>query len=148
MLAFQTPHNPKGPWANLTECRRNGQEKSSLYFGGIYSSTSINALTKNSTCPKYFSPQPLFDCLKNTICLSVDPRAISRAVPFGGFISSCMTQMDQYCMSGYTKVRINTYNNCTLYYCAQLKSWTRSEIVMPPFSSKAPPQLKVGWSLF
>ena len=143
LLAFQSLQNTKGPWLNLTECRRRDGEKSLLYFGGIYSvehdstlsqQVSINnILTNSTTCPKYFSPQPLFDCQNNRICLSLDERAVSYAVPFGGFISSCMPHNEQTCMEGYTKVRVNTYNNCTLFYCVQLKSWIRPTIVKPPF---------------
>jgi hypothetical protein len=142
-LIFQT-QNVKGPWLNLTECRRREGEKSLLYFGGIYSVDQdeqqqqlhvliTNPLTNSSSCPKYFASMPLFDCQNNRICLSLDEKAVSYAVPFGGFISSCMLESNQNCMEGYSKVRINTYNNCTLYYCAQFKSWNRPTIVKPPF---------------
>ncbi len=76
---------------------------------------------------------PQFDCQNNRICLSLDEKAVSYAVPFGGFISSCMHESSQVCMEGYSKVRINTYNNCTLFNCAQFKSWNRPTIVKPPF---------------
>ena len=147
ILAFQT-QSVKGPWANLTECRSGDKGKSSLYFGGMYSTSSKNPLTNDTSCPKYFSPQPLFDCQNNNICLSLDERAVSNAVPFGGFISSCMPESNQDCMQGYTKVRINTYNKCTLYYCVQLKSWSRRSIEMPPFVQKPPPHFKVGYIFF
>jgi hypothetical protein len=150
ILAFQTNNPPgsKGPWANLTECRgRNGLAvggQSKLYFGGIYSEDQDfypnrvlikNAVTGAYNCPEFFSAQPLFDCLNNRICLSENPRAISNAVPFGGFISSCMPQSSQVCKQGYSKVRINTYNACTLYYCVQLKTWSRPTLVKPPYTS-------------
>ena len=118
-----------------------GQSK--LYFGGIYSEDQDfypnrvlikNAVTGAYNCPEYFSAQPLLDCLNNRICLSEDPRAISYAVPFGGFISSCMSESNQDCMKGYTKVRINTYNKCTLYYCVQLKSASKPTLVKPPYT--------------
>jgi hypothetical protein len=147
ILAFQT-QNFKGPWANLTECRgRDGLAvggQSKVFFGGIYSEDQDfspnrvlikNVVTGAFNCPdEYFSPQPLFDCLNNRICLSEDPRAISYAVPFGGFISSCMPQSTQECMQGYKKVRINTYNKCTLYYCVQLKSWSKPTLIKPPYT--------------
>ncbi len=148
ILVFQTK-NVKGPWANLTECRSKHEGKGSLYFGGIYSTSSKNPLTNDSSCPKYFSSQPLLDCLNNRICLTEDARAISNAVPFGGFISSCMPESSQDCMQGYTKVKINTYNECTLYYCVQLKSWNRPSIETPPFIQIPPPQhFKVGQIFF
>ena len=82
-------------------------------------------------------PQELEDVQGKSNSLSLDEKAVSYAVPFGGFISSCMPDSSQVCMEGYSKVRINTYNNCTLYYCVQLKSWTRPMIVQPPFTKKA-----------
>jgi hypothetical protein len=133
ILAFQT-QDVKGPWANLTECRSRDEGQIPVYFGGIYSDSSKNPLTNDSSCPKYFTSQPLFDCQNNRICLSVDGIAVSNAVPFGGFISSCMPESSQVCMEGYTKVRINTYNECTLYYCVQLKSWKRPPLVKPPYT--------------
>ena len=147
ILAFQT-QSLKGPWANLTECRSRDISKSPLYFGGIYSDSSKNPLTNDYSCPKNFSSHPLFDCLNNRICLSLDERAVSNAVPFGGFISSCMPESSQVCMEGYSKVRINTYNKCTLYYCVQLKSWIRPSIEMPPFLKKPPPHFKVSQICF
>jgi hypothetical protein len=152
ILAFQT-EDLKGTSVNLTECRGSNTDglKSLLYFGGIYSADQsqypnrpvVNPVTGASSCPEYFSSQPLFDCLNNRICLSIEPKAVSNAVPFGGFISSCMPQSNQYCMVGYTKVRINTYNNCTLYYCVQLKSSFRPTLEKPPFStaSSSSPEL-------
>ena len=156
ILAYQIPSDIKGPWSNLTECRGTSFSssdgvKSVLYFGGIYSSDQeqypnrqvINPVTGASSCPEHFSTQPLFDCLNNRICVSIDTRAIGSAVPFGGFISSCMPQYEQTCMSGYTKVKINTYHKCTLFYCVQLKSSFRPTIVKPPFSSRElSPRLK------
>ena len=144
LLIFQTQNHDKGPWSKLTECRRREGEKSLLYFGGIYSVDQdehgqqppvliTNPLTNSSSCPKYFSSMPLFDCQINRICLSLDEKAVSYAVPFGGFISSWMPESSQVCMEGYSKVRINTNNNCSLFYCAQFKSWTRPTIVKPPF---------------
>jgi hypothetical protein len=149
ILAFQTnnPEKSKGPWANLTECRgsddRAVRSQRKLYFGGIYSEDQNfapnivkikNVVTGAYNCPEYFSAQPLLDCFNNRICLTEDVRAVSNAVPFGGFISSCMTESSQVCMEGYTKVRINTYNKCILYYCVQLKNVNMQNLVKPPYT--------------
>ena len=140
ILAFET-EDTKGPWSNLTECR--GSSESTIYFGGIYSvdkqlypsgAMIKNPVTNGPSCPEHFTAVPLFDCFNNKICLSVDKRAVVDAVPFGGFISSCMLNVNQDCPQGYAKYKVNTYNECTLYYCTQIKSWTRPGIKKPPFT--------------
>jgi hypothetical protein len=111
----------KNPKLNLTECYGSADtiEKGSFLFGGIYSDVQINAVTGAKSCPLNFQPFSLFDCKKNVICLSLLPdQAIEGAVPFGGFVSSCI--LTRRCPSDMVKMFVNSYNGCDLYYCTKL----------------------------
>ena len=133
--SHRTAFLTSNPWLNLTECvGKTSIDKGILYFGGIYSTNAVNPVTGSKSCPEYFSAHNLFDCSKNIICLSKDAeRGITNAVAFGGFISSCISQHIQVCAEGYKKIYVNAYNNCALYYCAQIKETIIPDIIAPPF---------------
>ena len=133
--SHKTAFLASNPWFNLTECvGKSAVDRGVLLFGGIYSTNAVNPVTGAKTCPEYFSAHNLFDCSKNIICLSRDAeRGVSNAVPFGGFISSCIVQHQQECQEGYRKIFVNAYNNCALYYCAQIKDMAMPDIIPPPF---------------
>lgn len=125
------------PWLNLTECYGSyAIEKGGVLFGGIYSAVSNNPVTGKKSCPENFSPVSLFDCSKNLVCLSFDfERGIENAVPFGGFISSCLPQQQSECPEGLEKVFINSYKGCDLFYCTKAKTFTMPDIFEPPFDN-------------
>lgn len=123
------------PWYNLTECFGSDSiQRGGALFGGIYSPVANNPVTGKKSCPENFTPISLFDCSKNVICLSYDfDRSIENAVPFGGFISSCLPQLQKDCAQGLEKYFVNSYNGCDLFYCTKAKIFDRPEIIEPPF---------------
>ena len=105
-----------------------------MLFGGTYSDKAINPVTGDKTCPKYFAPFSLFDCNKNQICLSLDlDNAISYAIPFFGFVSTCIPSRT----CPYEQYYITEYSGCKLYFCSSLsRSKAYPKLRKMPFSVK------------
>ena len=83
-------------------------------FGGIYTSSSINAFTGSASCPGTYMSYRLFSGV--TVCLSYNYQTDAKfAIPFGGFFS-CQSE-EQKCPNGYTQHLIEVYENCAVFYC-------------------------------
>ncbi len=125
----------KDPRLNLTECYgTDSKEKGDFLFGGIYSSKVDNVLTGQKSCPQNFVGFSLFDCNKNTICLSLDvDKVIDDAIPFGGFVSTCIPT--RKCPNDMIKLYVNSYSGCDLYYCTKLdKTKPLPQVIRMPVS--------------
>ena len=135
--------------------------KSGYIFGGLYSSVTINPLTKARSCPNYFYPLRLGE--DTHICVSDDyelGRALS--IPFAGF-ESCsagnplatksssgelrmmlgLLEVDpsnwpHRCPIGYTQHLASMEQSCEINYC--VKAGSLDEKGLPPI--KLPPYQK------
>lgn len=117
-------------------------EKYSGYlFGGLYSPTLQNPLTKSKSCPPNFIPQKLL-VTGLMVCLSKDYEAGTRfAVPFGGFFSckSGNPLMDgqRRCPPKFSQHLAAISDGCEVLYCVQSGIFTGGQLLpihLPPFT--------------
>ena len=88
----------QGYWCRATSLQQS--TSSPFLFGGYYTSTTSNPVTKMMNCPHYFMPMPFLEDVN--ICVSREYDLGSQyAIPFGGFYS---------CSTGNPYVAMNTSN--------------------------------------
>ena len=110
-------------------------------FGGVYTSKSINPVTRSMTCPNHF--YPLFIGEDLAVCVSDEYEyAYAYSVPFGGF-QSCLSgnplagsSQPKRCPKNYKHILATVDEGCEINYCAKVKSqYSIKPPVMPPFRS-------------
>lgn len=132
-------------------CVATGEVESNqgYLFGGVYTSKSINPVTRSMTCPNHF--YPLFVGEDLAVCVSDEYEyAYAYSVPFGGF-QSCLSgnplagsSRPKRCPKTYKQVLATVDEGCEINYCAQIKSqYSVKPPVMPPFRSKPGIKLNV-----
>lgn len=124
-------------------------------FGGIYTSKSINPISKSMSCPNHFYAVHIGENME--VCVSSEYElAAAYAVPFGGFVScqagnplAVSLQMrksgnltaansPKRCPKLYKKVIATVDEQCEISYCAKIKSeFSINHPVLPPYRSKS-----------
>uniref|UniRef100_A0A3P9BAC3 Macrophage-expressed gene 1 protein n=1 Tax=Maylandia zebra TaxID=106582 RepID=A0A3P9BAC3_9CICH len=135
---------------NTYWCSINGQapENSGYLFGGIYSPSLLNPLTKSKSCPPNFIPVNFFSD-GEVICMSKDYEAGTRfSVPFGGLFSCQSTnplaRNQRRCPPKFSQHLAAISDGCEILYCVQSGLFTGGElkpIRLPPFTK--PPLISV-----
>ncbi|XP_016278361.2 macrophage-expressed gene 1 protein [Monodelphis domestica] len=134
--------------------------KPGFLFGGLYTNTQRNPLTKAQTCPHFFYPLVLFEDLK--VCVSGNHEmGKSSAIPFGGFFSCRVgnplagflqgqspgmlkevfyrdspTVYPMKCPPGYSQHQAYLSEGCQILYCLQAGALFAQQLVpihLPPF---------------
>ncbi|XP_034452641.1 macrophage expressed 1, tandem duplicate 1 isoform X2 [Hippoglossus hippoglossus] len=131
-------------------CSVNGKapDNSGYLFGGIYSPSLLNPLTKAKSCPPNFVPQNFLSD-GQVICVSDDYEAGSRfAVPFGGLFSCQSTNPlagdQRRCPPKFSQHLATVSDGCEILYCVQSGLFTGGQLLpihLPPFTK--PPLLTV-----
>ncbi|XP_035763279.1 macrophage-expressed gene 1 protein-like [Neolamprologus brichardi] len=130
---------------NTYWCSINGQapENSGYLFGGIYSPSLLNPLTKSKSCPPNFIPVNFFSD-GEVICMSNDYEAGTRfSVPFGGLFSCQSTNPlasnQRRCPPKFSQHLAAISDGCEILYCVQSGLFTGGElkpIRLPPFTKR------------
>ncbi|CAI5650059.1 unnamed protein product [Oreochromis niloticus] len=124
-------------------CFFNGQtsENSGYLFGGIYSPSFLNPLTKSKSCPPNFIPLTFLSD-GEVICVSKDYETGTRfSVPFGGLFSCQSTNPlannQRRCPPKFSQHLAAISDGCEILYCVQSELFTGGElqpIRLPPFT--------------
>uniref|UniRef100_A0A3Q3RGH1 Macrophage-expressed gene 1 protein n=1 Tax=Mastacembelus armatus TaxID=205130 RepID=A0A3Q3RGH1_9TELE len=131
---------------NTYWCTVNGKapDNSGYLFGGIYSPSLLNPLTKAKSCPPNFIPLKFLSD-GQMICVSKDYETGTRyAVPFGGLFS-CQSNNPlaggrHHCPPSFSQHLATVSDGCEILYCVQSGLFTGGQlkpIRLPPFT-KAP----------
>ncbi|KAL3975714.1 acetyl-CoA acyltransferase [Sarotherodon galilaeus] len=128
---------------NTYWCSVNGQapENSGYLFGGIYSPSLLNPLTKSKSCPPDFIPLKFLSD-GEVICVSKDYEAGTRfSVPFGGLFSCQSTNPlannQRRCPPKFSQHLAAISDGCEILYCVQSENFTGGQlkpIHLPPFT--------------
>lgn len=135
-------------------------QDSGYLFGGLYSSTTNNVITKAKKCPIKFYPQR-FGPKGMYVCISDDYELGAKySLPFGGFIScsagnplamtsrkglakvsmgSGPSAMPKHCPHGYSQHLAVIDEDCEITYCTKTNSLSSQglpTIRRPPFHQK------------
>ncbi|XP_040898992.1 macrophage expressed 1, tandem duplicate 1 [Toxotes jaculatrix] len=124
-------------------CSVNGKapDNSGYLFGGIYSPSLLNPLTKEKSCPPNFiSVKFLSD--GQMICISKDYETGTRyAVPFGGLFScqsgNPLAGGQRHCPPKFSQHLATVSDGCEILYCVQSGLFTGGQllpIILPPFT--------------
>nr|XP_006634145.1 PREDICTED: macrophage-expressed gene 1 protein-like [Lepisosteus oculatus] len=117
------------------------QESSVVLFGGLYSDTLKNPITKSFGCPRGFlSFALLSDGLK--ICLSSDYQVGTHySMLFGGFFSceagNPLANGQQKCPPGFAQHSVSVSDGCQVMYCVRAGVFNDAELPparLPPFT--------------
>ena len=129
-------------------CARNTSEAQNLYyFGGIYTTSTPNPLTRTHGCPNHF--QSLKFTSKGHVCVSGDNElGRPQSLPFGGF-HSCdagnpLVKTDQAtsprsCPEGFSQHLALVDDDCEINYC--IRSGSLSNILQTPI--QRPPYMNL-----
>ncbi|XP_076126274.1 macrophage-expressed gene 1 protein-like isoform X1 [Alosa pseudoharengus] len=116
-------------------------ELSGYLFGGLYSLSRRNPLTKSMSCPPNFFPRKLL-ASGLMVCLSNDYEGGSQySVPFGGFFS-CKSGNPlagglQRCPPQFSQHLAAISDGCQVLYCVQSDVFTAEKLLpinLPPFT--------------
>ncbi|XP_036382745.1 macrophage-expressed gene 1 protein-like [Megalops cyprinoides] len=124
-------------------CSTSGKVKefSGYLFGGLYSPSLQNPLTKSHSCPPSFFPLRLLS-EGLSICLSKDYEAATRfSVPFGGMFSCSsgnpLAGGQQRCPPQFSQHMVAISDGCQVLYCVKSGVFTEGQlrpIRLPPFT--------------
>lgn len=128
---------------NTYWCSTNGEapDNSGYLFGGIYSPSLLNPLTKAKSCPPNFIPLRFLSD-GEVICVSNDYETGTRfAVPFGGLFS-CQSSNPQAegqrrCPPKFSQHLATVSDGCEILYCVQSGLFTGGQLLpihLPPFT--------------
>ena len=130
----------------------DGNTAKGYLFGGLYTSKSINPVTKSMSCPgRFFALNIAGDI---AVCVS-DEYQLSQgyAISFGGFFSCqsgnwLSSNKAKDCPQGYSRVLATIEQGCAINYCAKFKSDTSTKPPrLPPFRNKPNLKLNISQSL-
>ncbi|XP_028270551.1 macrophage expressed 1, tandem duplicate 1 [Parambassis ranga] len=116
-------------------------ENSGYLFGGIYSPSLLNPLTKAKSCPANFIPVKFLSD-GQVICMSNDYETGTRyAVPFGGLFScqssNPLARDQRRCPPKFSQHLATISDGCEILYCVQSGLFTGGQlkpISLPPFT--------------
>lgn len=127
---------------NTYWCSVNGKapDNSGYLFGGIYSPTLLNPITKAKSCPSEFVPIKFLSD-GQMICVSKDYEIATRSsVPFGGLFScesgNPLAKNQHRCPPKFSQHLATVSDGCEILYCVQSGLFTGGElqpIHLPPF---------------
>ncbi|KAK2902006.1 macrophage expressed 1, tandem duplicate 1 [Channa argus] len=128
---------------NTYWCSVNGKapDNSGYLFGGIYSPTFLNPLTKAKSCPPNFIAVNFLSD-GQAICVSNDYETGTRyAVPFGGLFS-CQSNNPlagnlRRCPPKFSQHLATVSDGCEILYCVQSGLFTGGQLLpirLPPFT--------------
>ncbi|XP_063044361.1 macrophage-expressed gene 1 protein-like [Engraulis encrasicolus] len=115
---------------------------SGFLFGGLYSPSMDNPLTKSRSCPPQYNPLKLLTT-GLMLCLSKDYEAGTRfSVPFGGFFSCeagnpLMGCGQRRCPPNFSQHLAAISDGCEVLYCVQSGIFTGGQLLpihLPPFT--------------
>ncbi|XP_018525206.1 macrophage expressed 1, tandem duplicate 1 [Lates calcarifer] len=128
---------------NTYWCSVNGKapDNSGYLFGGIYSPSLLNPLTKTKSCPPNFIPLKFFSD-GQMICVSDDYETGTRyAVPFGGLFScessNPLAGGQRRCPPKFSQHLATVSDGCEILYCVQSGLFTGGQLLpirLPPFT--------------
>lgn len=126
-------------------------------FGGLYTSRSVNPVTKSMSCPNHFYAVHIGENLE--VCVSSEYElGFADSIPFGGFQScqagnplAASTKLSnspnvtfnaanspKRCPKTYTKVLATVDEHCEISYCVKLKNQgSAAHPTLPPYRTKA-----------
>ena len=142
-------------WCAATVSRYN--ISSGYLFGGLYTSKSVNQITKSMSCPGKFFPLHIGSDTK--VCVSDEYQfSAGFSIPFGGFFScqngnplastDARGESAKECPQAYTRVLVTIENGCQINYCAKFKpDLTSRPPILPPFGAKPSLKLNISQSL-
>ncbi|KAK5909805.1 hypothetical protein CesoFtcFv8_003701 [Champsocephalus esox] len=116
-------------------------ENSGYLFGGIYSPSLLNPLTKAKSCPPNFIPLNVLSD-GQVICVSDEyETGTSHSVPFGGLFS-CQSNNplaggQHRCPPKFSQHLASVSDGCEILYCVQSGLFTGGELLpvrLPPFT--------------
>ncbi|XP_022613308.1 macrophage-expressed gene 1 protein [Seriola dumerili] len=128
---------------NTYWCSVNGKapDNTGYLFGGIYSPSLLNPLTRAKSCPQNFiSVKFLSD--GQMICVSNDYESGTRyAVPFGGLFScqssNPLARGQRRCPPKFSQHLATVSDGCEILYCVQSGLFTGGQLLpvhLPPFT--------------
>lgn len=126
-------------------------DNSGYLFGGLYSSSLLNPLTKAKSCPPNFI-QVKFLSDGQVICLSKDYEAGTRySVPFGGLFScqasNPLARSQRRCPPNFSQHLATVSDGCEILYCVQSGLFTGGQLLpvhLPPFTN--PPLISMQFT--
>ncbi|XP_015251052.1 PREDICTED: macrophage-expressed gene 1 protein-like [Cyprinodon variegatus] len=124
-------------------CSVNGQasKNSGFLFGGFYSTSFQNPITKSKSCAPNFTPVKFLSD-GQTICVSSDYETGTRySVPFGGLFScesgNPLAKNLHRCPPKFSQHLVTVSDGCEILYCVQSGLFTGGELLpihLPPFT--------------
>ena len=128
-------------------------------FGGVYTTKTINPVTKSMSCPPHFYPLHIGESME--VCVSDEyDLAYGFSVPFAGFFSCQAGNLlasvgngtskvnTKRCPKNYVRFLATVDEGCEINYCANLQSdYQAKPPLLPPFRSKPGMQKNVTQSL-
>ncbi|XP_072243874.1 macrophage expressed 1, tandem duplicate 1 [Leuresthes tenuis] len=127
---------------NTYWCSVNGKapDNSGYLFGGIYSPSSLNPITKAKSCPPEFIPVKFLSD-GQMLCVSSDYETGTRyAVPFGGLFScestNPLAKSQRRCPPKFSQHLATVSDGCEILYCVQSGLFTGGQLLpihLPPF---------------
>uniref|UniRef100_A0A3B4Z7D4 Macrophage-expressed gene 1 protein n=1 Tax=Stegastes partitus TaxID=144197 RepID=A0A3B4Z7D4_9TELE len=128
---------------NTYWCSVNGKapENSGYLFGGMYSPSVLNPLTKTKSCPLNFIPLRFLSD-GQMICVSNEFETGTRyAVPFAGFFScqssNPLARNQRSCPPTFSQHLAAVSDGCEILYCVQSNLSTGGQlkpVLLPPFT--------------
>lgn len=116
-------------------------------FGGLYTSTSVNPVTRSMTCPSFYTALHFGEDI--TTCVSSDYElGYEFSVPFAGFHScsvgnplaasskSNSSQWPYHCPRGYSQHLAAVDEGCEIDFCVKSGVWSQKvlkPVILPPF---------------
>lgn len=128
-------------------------------FGGVYTTKTINPVTKAMSCPPHFYPLHIGESME--VCVSDEyDLAYGYSVPFAGFFSCRVGNRlaavgegaskvnTKRCPKNYVRFLATVDEGCEINYCANLRSdYQAKPPLLPPFRSKPGIQRNITQSL-
>ncbi|KAG2464054.1 MPEG1 protein, partial [Polypterus senegalus] len=114
----------------------------SFLFGGLYSSSSSNFITRSQSCPTCFTSLKILHDVN--VCVSVDKdRCAQYSVVFGGFFSCEATnplagESRTTCANGFSQYSATISDGCQILYCMSTGLFNGGQLLpikVPPFSN-------------
>ena len=134
-------------------------QDSGFLFGGVYTSKTVNPVTRSMTCPSHFYPLHIGEDLE--VCVSDQySLAYEYSIPFGGFMSckignplsnsggSSTLTSPRHCPKTYKQVLATVDEGCEINYCAKfISDYSPKPPKLPPFHSKSNLKMNITQSL-
>ncbi|KAG2464053.1 MPEG1 protein, partial [Polypterus senegalus] len=127
-------------WCAATNATTKGSN--SFLFGGLYSKSANNLITKFQSCSTCFTSSKILQDVY--VCVSTDKdRCAQYSVVFGGFFSCEATnplagESRTNCANGFSQYSATISDGCQILYCMPTGLFNDGELIpikLPPFSN-------------